>query len=157
MRLQWLGLLAILGLAGGSGEALASPPTDDSPRATFDHFIAAFNALDWETFRHCFAESASVFNPDIPDVPSLHRMDGRSAIERSFRAVFDAAAAGPAGQRGPNIHPENVRQQQFGDTGIITFEFKRAGNSMGRRTVVFNRVKGSWLIVHIHASNVAPR
>jgi ketosteroid isomerase-like protein len=140
-----------------SCQTLGGEPGDGTPRAAFDHFIAAFNALDWETFRRCFADSASLFNPDIPDALSLHRMDGREDIERNFRAVFDASAAGTVNQGGPDIHPENVRLQQFGETALVTFEFKRSERSIGRRTIVFNKLQGSWLIVHIHASNVVPR
>jgi hypothetical protein len=82
---------------------------------------------------------------------------GRTDIEGNFRAVFDAADADTNHKRSPNIHPENVRLQQFGDTIVITFEFKRSEHSTGRRTIVFNKLKGSWLIVHLHASNVTPR
>jgi hypothetical protein len=157
MRMLRLGLFAAMAFFCASCQTLANGPGDATPRAAFDQFIAAFNTLDWEAFRRCFADSASLFNPDIPDAISLHRMDGRKDIERNFRAVFDAAGAGTDDKRSPNIHPENVRLQQFGDTVIITFEFKRSEHSTGRRTIVFNQLKGSWLIVHIHASNVTPR
>ena len=157
MRILRLGLLAAMALFCASGQTQANGPVDATPRAAFDQFIAAFNNLDWEAFRRCFADSASLFNPDIPDAISLHRMDGREEIERNFRAVFAAVAAGTGDKRSPNIHPENVRLQQFGDTGVITFEFKRAEHSTGRRTIVFERLKGFWLIVHIHASNVKSR
>lgn len=125
-----------------------APATDD-PRVAFEQFISAFNALDWNAFRASFADDASVFNPDIPEVVSLHRLDGRAEIERVFRAVF------AAGSGGPHIVPEDLRIQRFGDTAVITFEFRRPHASFGRRTVVMNRENGRWLIVHIHASNVA--
>ena len=51
-----------------------------------------------------------------------------------------------------DIRPERVRLQQFADTAIITFEFQRSEHSIGRRTIVFNRQRESWLIAHIHAS-----
>ena len=118
----------------------------ESPRAAFDHFIAAFNALDWGAFRACFADDATVFNPDIPEVPSLHRLDGRVEFERTFQAVFGA-------KHSPGIVPENVRVQPFQDAAIITFEFRRPGNSFGRRTIVLHYEGKRWLIVHLHASN----
>ena len=135
--------------------ASAHEPEDiGAPKAAFEHFIAAFNALDWDSFRTCFADQASVFNPEIPEVTSLHRLDGRAAFERAFRGVFESAHAGGA-QAGPHIVPENVRVQRFDTTAVVTFEFKRAGGSYGRRTVVLHEEGGSWLIVHIHASNAA--
>jgi ketosteroid isomerase-like protein len=157
MRMLRLGVFAAIALSCAACQTLGNDRGDAAPRAAFDQFIAAFNSLDWEAFRRCFADSASLFNPDIPDAISLHRLDGRDDIERNFRAVFDAADAGTNNKRSPNIYPENVRLQRFGDTAIITFEFKRSGISTGRRTIVFNKLKGSWLIVHIHASNVTPR
>jgi ketosteroid isomerase-like protein len=157
MRSLRLSFFAAMALCCASCQTLRNDRADAAPRAAFDQFIAAFNSLDWEAFRRSFADSASLFNPDIPDAISLHRMDGRNDIERNFRAVFDAADAGTDHERSPNIRPENVRLQSFGDTVIITFEFTRSGHSTGRRTIVFNKLKGSWLIVHIHASNVTAR
>ena len=157
MRTLQLAFVAAMALCCASCHTLGTHRGDTAPRAAFDQFIAAFNSLDWEAFRRCFADSASLFNPEIPEAVSLHRMDGRNDIERNFRAVFDAADAGTDDKRSPNIRPENVRLQSFGDTVIITFEFKRSEHSTGRRTIVFNKLKGSWLIVHIHASNVTTR
>jgi len=124
-----------------------------SPRATFDTFIGAFNKLDWASFQSCLADTASLFNPDIPGAVSLHRLDGRAEVERSFRAVFDAAANGQP-PRGPNIHPDKVSWQIFSETALVTFEFWRSDRSFGRRSLVLVRERGSWKIMHIHASNV---
>jgi ketosteroid isomerase-like protein len=147
-------LLAALALSWSPASRPAGSQTSGGPRAAFDQFISAFNALDWDTFRRSFADQASLFNPDIPEAVSLHRLDGRDDILRSFRTVFDTAHVGSSGMRGPNIHPERVRLQLFAGTAIITFEFRRSEHSTGRRTIVFNRQQGSWLIVHIHASNI---
>jgi len=145
-------VLAALFLSRG---AFATESRDiDAPQAAFARFIAAFNALDWSSFRACFADDASVFNPDIPHVASLHRLDGRAAIERTFRAVFEATGA-EADHPSPHILPENVRVQRFSDTAIVTFEFNRPNGSFGRRTLVLHHRGARWLIVHIHASNVA--
>ena len=102
-------LVAILACASATG-AQASQSASD-PRAALDHFIAAFNALDWKAFRACLGDSASLFNPDIPGAVSLHRLDGRPEIERSFRVVFGPNPDGSA-NAGPNITPTNVRVQQ---------------------------------------------
>jgi hypothetical protein len=122
------------------------------PKAAFERFIGAFNALDWESFRDCLADSVSLFNPDIPAAVSLHRLDGRTQVERSFRAVFDAAREAGAG--GPQIVPERVRVERYGEAAIVSFEFRRSAHSFGRRTIAFAREHGDWRITHIHASNV---
>lgn len=138
-------------LAGVSGVVTACGA---SPQATFEKFIGAFNALDWNTFRSCLADSVSLFNPDIPGAISLHRLDGRADVERSFRAVFDAAA-NESPPHGPDIHPEHVSIQLFSGTALVTFEFRRTGASFGRRSLFLVKEHGSWRIMHIHASNAA--
>lgn len=141
---------AALSLAGVPAVAGACGST---PQSAVDRFITAFNALDWDAFRSCLADSVSLFNPDIPDAISLHRLDGRADVERSFRVVFGSATSGPP-SRGPDIHPEHLSLQQFSDAAIVTFEFRRSAHSFGRRSIFLTRENGSWVIVHIHASNV---
>jgi ketosteroid isomerase-like protein len=118
----------------------------------FSRFIEAFNALDWETFQRSFASDASVFNPQIPEVSVLTRLDGRESVEANFRSVFDAARRSGAG---PHIVPRNVRVQSLRDAAVVTFEFDRGSGSFGRRTLVFARQRDGWKIIHVHASNVS--
>lgn len=88
MRMLRLGLFAAMALFCASCQTSGNGPGDAAPRAAFDQFIVAFNSLDWEAFRRCFADLASLFNPDIPDAISLHRMDGRTDIERNRYATL---------------------------------------------------------------------
>jgi ketosteroid isomerase-like protein len=121
---------------------------------TVGEFINAFNNLDWEHFRQYFADDATVFNPAIPEVTELHRLDGREKIETVFKSVFDEARKG----KGPpylHIRPENLKIQMLTNAAVVTFHFKRSGSSFGRRTFVWEKRNGKWLIVHLHASNVA--
>jgi len=37
---------------------------------------------------------------------------------------------------------------------VLSFEFRRAAGSFGRRTIVMAKQADGWHIVHIHASNV---
>jgi hypothetical protein len=114
-------MLRLLGISMVSMLMFATPTSGIACESTSElalkQFIAAFNALDWPAFQACFAESASLFNPDVPGATSLHRLDGREAVERSFRGVFDAAAAGSTPPHGPNIVPEHLKIQQFGACG----------------------------------------
>jgi len=41
------------------------------------------------------------------------------------------------------------------NAAVVTFEFDRSGSDLrGRRTLIFERQRGEWKIVHLHASNV---
>jgi ketosteroid isomerase-like protein len=123
----------------------------------FNRFIAAFNNLDWEQFRNAFADEVTVFNPDIPEVPSVSRLDGRQKVEEGFRSVFAASRKQGSGPPYLHIEPKGVRIQMLGRVAIVSFEFDREGDSLGRRTIVLQRKGRVWKIVHIHASNIIKR
>jgi ketosteroid isomerase-like protein len=123
----------------------------------FNRFIVAFNNLDWDSFRSALADDVTVFNPDIPEAPSLDRLDGRHEVEEGFKKVFVASRKQFNGPPYLHIVPKNVRIQMLGESAIVTFEFDRDGNSFGRRTLVFHRGSHGWKIAHIHASNVVRR
>ena len=64
-------------------------------RAAVEEFLTAFDRLDWERFRRCFASDATVFFPW-----DLHprRADGTTGMEVEFKRIFEAVrsrAAGP--------------------------------------------------------------
>ncbi len=120
-------------------------------RTARSRFIEAFNDLDWECFRACFAEDATVFHPDNPETERLERIEGRAAIEHSFKPVFDAASRVSPRQQ---IEPKRVHVQFLSSAAIVTFEFDRHHGSLGRRTLVLEERSGTWKIVHLHASNV---
>jgi ketosteroid isomerase-like protein len=124
-------------------------------REALSRFVVSLNNLDWETFQACFAADATLFNPEIPEVSKLDRIDGKTAVEASFRSVFVAARQQAAGPPYLHIVPKNVRVQMLAGTAVVTFEFDRDGGSFGRRTVVFRKESDGWRIIHVHASNVS--
>jgi ketosteroid isomerase-like protein len=130
----------------GSREALAV-------RIALTRFLTAFENLDWQTFRASFDDNATVFFPS-PEPPE--RFEGRVAFEARFRKVFESIRREHPG--GPPFHrlePDNVRTELFGPRiALVTFHLRNA-ERVARRTIVFRRVAGRWLIVHLHASNVA--
>lgn len=126
----------------------------NSVEAAFLDFIAAFNALDWLRFSQCFASDVSLFAPEPQQGLRACRVDGAPAVQAHFEAVF--AAEGSRGAR-PGINPTNVRIQHVGQaTSLVTFEFARAAGSVGRRTILFQRLPEGWKVVHVHASNTPP-
>jgi ketosteroid isomerase-like protein len=113
----------------------------------FETFIAAFNALDFERFRRCLAPEVTLFAPRASDAALI---EGVAAVEAHFAAVFQAET--PAG---PGIRPKRLRTASLaGRSAVVTFEFERPDDSIGRRTLVFHAIEGEWKIAHIHASNL---
>lgn len=125
------------------------------PAATMQSVDAGLKlALDWPTFSSCLADDVTLLNPDVPGATSLHRLDGREVVERSFRGVFDAALASTPPQ-GPDIRPEHLTVRKDGSLAVATFEFARGAGAFGRRSIVLVRHAGRWRITHVHASNVS--
>lgn len=134
--------------------------TNDADRAHVEAalaaFIEAFNNFDAGRFPALFHAQATAFPPHV-DSP------GRLETTADVMAMF-----GPAGQGYPwtearrtlpgppyqNVAPQDTRIQVLGDTAIASFHLKNPGR-FGRRTLVFQRAGEHWLIVHVHASNMA--
>lgn len=133
----------------------APPPADitSEVRATVDTFVRAFEALDWPAFRACFAEGATVFHPAPPHVL---RTDSPESFERAWAAVFERIRRN-SGRTSPpyfRLEPKDVRIQRLSDRiALVTFHLPQ-GATMGRRTMVLEKLDAGWKIAHIHASNL---
>ena len=117
-------------------------PTD--ARRFFDHYLAAFNARDWEAFRATLDDSISVLF-DTPAPPE--RMDGRAAVEALFRRVLPPPGSNVPPP--PPMVPRHLRAQDYGDVVVISFETADDPNA-ARRTVVMHRGASGRRVVHIH-------
>ena len=125
----------------------------EEAREVVDRFLRAFENLDMQRFINCFAEDATVF---FPEPEPAKRFDGKAAIKAHFELVFAAIRRGSASSQPPfhRLVPENVEVQPVGDEGaVVSFELSNAVR-IARRTVVLQKRGDSWLIVHLHASNV---
>jgi ketosteroid isomerase-like protein len=117
-------------------------------RDALTNFVLAFDNLDWETFRMAFSDDATVFYPrGIPE-----RANGRSEFEKAFRVVFDQIRGGNTRPPYMNIQPKDMRIQVFGTVAIATFHLDDRIGFLNRRTLVLNKTKAGWRIVHLHAS-----
>ena len=142
--------MAFTGQAGYAG-----PKPADEVRKALASFIDAFNNLDWQAFHGWIAADATLFNPEIPEATDLERIDGKEAIDLSFRSVFEATKRDAAGPPYLHIVPRKVQVQMLDRAAVVTFEFDRTKRSIGRRTLVFRKQADGWKIIHIHASNTS--
>lgn len=144
--MRWLaGLLGLL--------LWTAAPASDQPeieQATA-RFLTSFENLDMPAFIACFADDATAFFP-APEPPE--RVVGKAAIRSRFQQVFDAIRKGAGG--GPPYHrlePQDLQVQSIGaDAAVVTFHLRNS-ERIARRTLVFKKVQGTWLIAHLHASN----
>ena len=150
---RWLPMSSVL-LLGLLLSACQHTPAATAPsasvRAAFEHFIDAFNRLDWESFRAGLDQDVTLFNPQLAQAAGRTRIDGRAAVEASFAQVFEAARREG---HGPAIVPMHVDVRSWADSALISFEFDRGSGSVGRRSLLFVRRPAGWKIIHIHASN----
>ena len=154
-----LSALLLLWTAAATAEAQSatSPPavgTTSEVRAAVDTFLRAVEALDWPAFRACFAEGATVFHPSPPHVL---RTDSPETFERAWAAVFERIRR-DSGRTSPpyfTLAPKDLRIQLLSEKiALVTFHLSQ-GDTMGRRTVIFEKLEAGWKIVHIHASNLS--
>ncbi|MGI8406930.1 MAG: YybH family protein, partial [Actinomycetota bacterium] len=112
-------------------------------------FVEAFSNLDWEPFRATFADDATMFFPFPWGL--LSRASGKGEIEAQFKPAFGEDKK--QGRVPPylDIEPKDMKIQMAGDVAIMTFHLPGKGH-MARRTIVWQKRGGRWLIVHLHAS-----
>lgn len=127
--------------------ACASVPPDDDAgvRAAMNGFLEALNALDAEAINAHFAPDATAFFP----VVASDRLNGKEAIAAIFQTYVTETKKNVAKT---NIVAEEMRIERSGDMAVVSFQVHNPA-AVSRRTFVFRRESGRWLIVHMHASN----
>jgi len=132
--------------------ASPTPPPEVAALArVVDGFIEALNAADIEKLAPFFAPDATAF---FPLAPFADRLENKDQITKVFAAFFESVRRGKTGPPFMSLVPQDVRLQLYGSTAVVTFHFK-GPELVSRRTLVLSNDKGTWLIVHLHASNVA--
>jgi ketosteroid isomerase-like protein len=140
VRVKRLTIVLLLSLS------CATVPNATSPTHTINAFLIALDQGD-PTIATLFTNDATVFFP-MNDRPL--RANGREEIAAAFAALF--GMTGYQKGRGMPV-PEELREQRFGDTAIVTFQTTNP-NVTSRRTFVLRREGGGWTIVHLHGSNI---
>ena len=135
--------------------AYSSPaPERDEVQAVVRHFLVSFENLDIDAFMASFAHDATVFFP-TPEPPD--RFDGKNAIRDHFLKVFAAIRSSSKASAPPyhRLEPEQLEVQiPAPGSAVVTFHLRNSERT-ARRTLVLAKVAGHWLIVHLHASNLA--
>jgi hypothetical protein len=157
-RAKWLvvslfllvAMLPPVGLAQDRKSANAGRATVEQ---ALSRLVTAFENLDWQNFRPCFSENATIFHPAAPDIK---RIDTPEQFDKAWLAVFDRIKKN-SGRTSPpymDLHPEDLRIERLSEVvALVTFHLFD-GETVSRRTVIFTRSGGVWKVVHIHASNI---
>jgi hypothetical protein len=80
-------------------------------------------------------------------------VNGKDEIETVFKSFFEDVRKQKSAPPYLKIEPKEMKIQMLRDSAVVTFHL-RNNDSLGRRTVIFQKQKGIWLIVHLHASNI---
>ena len=120
-------------------------------KAAVTAFLTAFDALDWEPFAACFAPDATIFMP-FPDV--IQRLDGWEAAAAVFQPFFAKIRQTRNAPPYLDLQPRDLHIQPINNSAAIVTFHLYDGVTWSRRTAVFEKRNGRWLIVHLHASNV---
>jgi ketosteroid isomerase-like protein len=143
-------LFCLLVLPSLLAQTKPAPPQSEV-RDALANFLRAFGNLDWDAFRLTFSDDATVFYPrGFPE-----RADGRVEFEKTFKVVFDQIRGGKTCAPYIAIQPKGLRVQSFGNVAIATFHLDDRAGFVNRRTIVLNKTKAGWKIVHLHASEVS--
>jgi ketosteroid isomerase-like protein len=155
-----LGVLASCANVGGAQPPRSAAPTGgglaaDSAgaHAAAQGFLAAFDSLQFDTFRGYFAEDMTMFFP-FPQFPA--RVNGRAEVEEVFGKFMTAQREARAKAGRPmvqGIAPRDLKVQ-MASTGVAVVSFHLGAEATpARRSVVFRRDPGGWKVMHWHASS----
>lgn len=128
--------------------ACATSPSrsDDGAALAMQRFLDALNALDAAAIEAMLAEDVTAFFPTV----SATRVDGKEKVAAVFREFVEQSKQ--IESRKP-IVAEDLEVVRFGGIAIATFNVRNPAVT-SRRTFVFRRHGGQWVIVHFHASNI---
>ena len=153
MRQLFLSLLFVCVIGFQSGAQQEKTPSDSAELvATMNAFVKAFSSLNWEAFTAFFAEDATAFFP--PSAQFAYRANKKQEVMDIFRKVFDNAQKRNPAAPHIDIQPEEIKVQIAGRVAVTSFLLHDPA-MLGRRTIVWQKVKGSWLIILLHASGIA--
>lgn len=151
-----VGFLLLMAASAQTASAQGNPLVNSNAitlEQALAKFLTAFNNLDWEAFRTCFSETATIFHPAAPNI---RRIDSPDQFDKAWLGVFDRIRKS-SGRISPpfmDLRPRDLRIEKLSeDVGLVTFHLVD-DTTVSRRTLIFKRYPDGWKIVHIHASNI---
>jgi ketosteroid isomerase-like protein len=159
--LMSLGVLASCANFGGGGQSSRSAAPAGSSwaadsagvHAAAQGFLAAFDSLQFDSFRGYFAEDMTMFFP-FPQLPA--RVNGKAEVEEVFGKFMTAQREARAKEGRPmvqGIAPRDLKVQ-MASPGVAVVSFHLgAEKTPARRSVVFRREPSGWKVIHWHASS----
>ena len=150
-----LSLIILLYCTRQTAYSQTNTSAEDSTQVlqSLNSFVDAFTRLDWNKFTSCFADDATAFFPPSAKFPA--RANNKPEILAVFKIVFENFHKIRSSPPYLTIDPIDLKIQVFGSVSIVTFLLNDPG-LLGRRTIIFKKDSGKWLIVHLHASGVTP-
>jgi ketosteroid isomerase-like protein len=112
-------------------------------------FVHANERADLDLTLRAFDEDATVFLPGEPP----QRVIGQLAIREAYRRTYGRQTGAISVSLG------DVNVQRFGDAAVVTAHLgavpvRPVAEPTTFATVVLDRKRARWLMVHLHASNV---
>lgn len=119
-------------------------------------FLAAFDSLQFDSFRGYFAEDITMFFP-FPQFPA--RGEGKAGVEEVFGKFMTAQREARTKAGRPmvqGIAPRDLQVQMAGPGAAVVSFHLGAEATPARRSLVFRRDPGGWKVIHWHASSPPP-
>jgi len=139
-------VLLVLG-ACASGRPLAPGNPEEVLRA----FVAALNHADVDAVADLLDPDATAF---LPLDSAAAELVGREAICGTLATFFRDLRQNAAGPEYMHLVPKSVHTQRSGDgLAVVTFD-SGAGPVVSRRTLVIQRTRAGWRIMHFQGSNI---
>jgi len=98
-----------------------------------------------------FSDDATAFFP--PSARFAYRANNKAEVLDMLWKVFDNAQKRDPAVPHIDIQPAEIKIQLTGMVAVTSFLLQDPG-VLGRRTIIWQKIKGKWLIIHMHASGV---
>ncbi|HLK29249.1 MAG TPA: nuclear transport factor 2 family protein [Puia sp.] len=144
-------ILTISNLANAQNTNLQK--TKDSLAVTeqLKKFVEAFKNLEFDKFQTFFSDDVTVFFP--PSALVADRINGKEKAMEVFKNFFDKVRKSKAAPPYLDINPQKLQINIFEEIAIVTFELDDK-DALSRRTIIFKKQNGQFMIIHLHASKI---
>ena len=122
------------------------------PLGCWTQFLAALGASDPAGIEAVITADASMF---LLAATGREAVRGSVAIVARFSRMFELIR--DSGTPAPRFVVEDFHVVELGPDYRLAESMVRAGEEIGRRSLVFRREADGWRILHMHASNATPR